>query len=99
MDIGSRITQLRKAKGISTNKLANLAGVSQSYLREVEMGKKNPTVETLSYICFGLDTTITAFFSCDKENILPALLSAIENLSHSEQLKLAEFINAMKKSD
>ncbi|MBQ2420406.1 MAG: helix-turn-helix transcriptional regulator, partial [Clostridia bacterium] len=46
MDIGSRITQLRKAKGISTNKLSNLAGVSQSYLREVEMGKKNPTVET-----------------------------------------------------
>ena len=54
MDIGSRITQLRKAKGISTNKLANLAGVSQSYLREVEMGKKNPTVETLSYLIFAL---------------------------------------------
>ena len=99
MDIGSRITELRKAKGISTNKLANLAGISQSYLREVELGKKNPTVETLSYICFGLDTTITAFFSYNSEKVSPALMSAIENLSHSEQLKLAEFINDMKNSN
>ncbi len=96
MDIGSRITELRKAKGISTNKLANLAGVSQSYLREVELGKKNPTVETLSYICFGLDTTLQAFFTTDKEQVNPILLSAAARLSESEQIKLAEFINEIK---
>ena len=51
MEVGKRIVELRERKNISTNKLANLAGISQSYLRDIEMGKKNPTVEMLSYIC------------------------------------------------
>ena len=48
MDVGSRITSLRTAKHYTVNKLATLAGISQSYLRDVELGKKNPTVEILS---------------------------------------------------
>ena len=51
MNVGGRITELRKKKGITTNRLAYLAGISQSYLRDIELGKKNPTVEVLSYIC------------------------------------------------
>lgn len=48
MDIGERIIFLRTAKQYSVNKLANLAGISQSYLRDIELGNKNPTVEILS---------------------------------------------------
>ena len=50
MDIGTRISYFRNAKQYSVNRLATLAGISQSYLRDVELGKKNPTVEVLSYI-------------------------------------------------
>ena len=48
MNVASRITYLREKRGLTTNKLANLAGVSQSHLREIELGMRNPTVETLS---------------------------------------------------
>ncbi len=96
MDIGKKITMLREKQGITTNKLANLAGISQSYLREVEMGKKNPTVETLSYICFALNIGLEDFFSSDT-GINIFLKSAIQKLSDSEQIKLAEFINEIKK--
>ena len=58
MDVGKRIVELRERKNMSTNKLANLAGISQSYLRDLEMDKKNPTVEMLSYICFALDISV-----------------------------------------
>ena len=54
MNIAERIVELRKQKGLTTNKLANLAGISQSHLREIELGLRNPTVETLSYFCEAL---------------------------------------------
>ena len=45
-NVGARIKELRMAKGLSTNKLSNLAGLSQSYVRNLEAGKyDNPTVD------------------------------------------------------
>ena len=41
MDIGYLIKQFRTSKGYSVNKLANMSGISQSYLRDVELGNKN----------------------------------------------------------
>ena len=76
MNVGNRIKEFRGQKGLSTNKLANLAGVSQSYLRDVELGKKNPTVETLSYICFALNISLQKFFTVNEEKINSFLLSA-----------------------
>ena len=61
MEISERIIALREARGFSTNKLANRAGISQSYLREIELGKKKPTVEILSYICEALDVSLSGF--------------------------------------
>ena len=49
------------------NKLANLAGISQSYLRSVELGQKNPTIETLSELCWALDISLRDFF--DEETL------------------------------
>ena len=62
MDIAARIRFFREQKGYTVNKLANLAGVSQSYLRSIELGDKNPTVETLSTLCWALDISLRDFF-------------------------------------
>ena len=60
---GERIKKLREEKGISTNKLANGSGVSQSYLRELENGiYLNPSVEILNSLCFGLGISLKEFF-------------------------------------
>ena len=83
MEIGERIKELRQKKGITVNKLANLSGVSQSYLRDIELGNKQPTVEYLSYICDALGISLSRFFSDEKEiNELDILL---DNLT--EKLK------------
>lgn len=99
MEVGKRIVELRERKNISTNKLANLAGISQSYLRDIEMGKKNPTVEMLSYICFELGISLQDFFTEQKSQINPYLLSAIGLLNDEEQIKLSEFICTLKKGN
>lgn len=93
VNIGERLVQLRKLKGITTNKLANIAGVSQSHLREIERGSKNPTVETLSYFCDALGISLADFFSEDIQGINPLLASAVKKLNDRQQLKLAEFLN------
>ena len=96
-DVGARIVQLRQNKNITTNKLANMAGISQSFLRDIELGNKNPTVETLSYICSALDVSLQYFFSqSDSSALQPFLLSALHKLNEQEQLKLAEFIAVIK---
>ena len=43
-DIGARIKELRVAQSLSTNKLSNLAGLSQSYVRKLEKGACRPTL-------------------------------------------------------
>lgn len=96
MDVATRIIQLRKQRGLTTNKLANLAGVSQSHLRDIELGLRNPTVETLSYFCEALGVSLAEFFSeANEEEISPFLLSAVKKLSKEQQEKLADFINTL----
>ena len=49
LDVALRLKELRELRGISVNKLSNMAGLSQSFVREIELGRKNPTVDSLSY--------------------------------------------------
>lgn len=96
MNVAQRLVELRNMRGITTNKLANLAGVSQSHLREIELGTRNPTVETLSYFCDALGITLGEFFSEEKQPISPFLLSAAQQLSEEQQTALANFIKTIK---
>ena len=95
MKVGERIAALREQKNLSVNKLANMSGISQSFLRDIERGKKNPTVETLSYFCEALNITLTEFFS-DNNEVNPFLIAAVKKLDNVQQIKLAEFINSIK---
>ena len=95
MEISERIIALREARGFSTNKLANRAGISQSYLREIELGKKNPTIEILSYICEALDVSLSGFFSENTTTVHPILMTEIQRLNESQQIKLADCLRTL----
>lgn len=101
MTIGQRITYYRTLKNYSVNKLANLAGISQSYLRDIELGNKNPTVETLSYICDALDLSLKDFFDDATASSISSssLLQQIYKLSPKQQETLIAFIEAMTQTD
>ncbi|HSW65182.1 MAG TPA: helix-turn-helix transcriptional regulator [Dissulfurispiraceae bacterium] len=101
MDIGKRIKELRESTGFSINQLARQSGIGQSTLSYVEMGAKNPTVETLLLICRGLGITPVEFFK-EQEPELPSdlrqLLREAESLTSPQREKLAEFIKSLKRS-
>ena len=92
MEIGKRITFFRTSKGYSVNKLANLSGVSQSYLREIELGNKNPTVEFLSVLCDTLGVTLKEFF--DDQPADP-LISKIYQLTPWQRKTLGDFLDSL----
>ncbi|WP_371379260.1 helix-turn-helix domain-containing protein [Sporomusa aerivorans] len=68
MNTAERIIQLRSMKNYTTNKLAQLAGIGQATLRDIEIGKKNPNITTLEKICQALDISLAEFFTEPQPN-------------------------------
>lgn len=95
MVVGERIKELREMRGLTVNKLANLAGLSQSYLREIELGNKNPTVESLSYFCDALGVSLGEFFNDAQQPLNPVLATELSKLNNEQQLRLAEFLQSI----
>jgi len=91
-DVANRIRQLRTERGLTVNKLANLAGISQSYLRDIELGNKCPTVEYLEYICYALDVSLVSFFYDDNSDRLKNMISS---LTPKQREKLADFLESI----
>lgn len=100
MDIGKRISFFRELKGYSVNKLATLSGISQSYLRDVELGKKNPTVEVLSYLCEALGISLKDFFDDGMSGSFfeDPLVKQIYQLTSTQRRALAAFLSSMAAS-
>lgn len=63
MNVAERIKSLREAAGLSKGKLAERAELSATYIGQLEMGIKQPTVETITRICTALGITLAEFFS------------------------------------
>ena len=56
--LGGRIRRLRLAKGISQERLAELAGIHENHLRRVELGQANPTYLVLLRISDALEIAL-----------------------------------------
>ena len=94
--VGDRLRFFREQKQISTNKLANLAGISQSYVRDIEMGNKNPTIEIIFQLCRTLDISLKDFFD-DDNNLLneDPLIARIYRLNPAQREALLTFLNTI----
>lgn len=93
-DVGKRITFFRELKGLTTNKLAYNSGVAQSFVRDIELGSKNPTIITLSSLCDALGITLKDFFDDGSlESFLDnPLMREAYKLSPEQRTKLTEFL-------
>lgn len=101
MDIGNHIKYYRTKKGYSVNKLANLAGISQSFLRDVELNQKKMTIETLSYVCDALQISLVDFFNdyYDKEISSDPLMKEIYRLTPKQRELLQLFLHSLLSDD
>lgn len=63
IQLGKRIQEERKKKGLTQYKLAKEMFMEQSNLARIEDGKTNPTVKTLLKISQILDCEVKDFFN------------------------------------
>jgi transcriptional regulator with XRE-family HTH domain len=61
--IGKKIKELRKDQGLTLKKLADMVGVSASYISQVENEKTSPSIATLRLIARALGIRTVDFFA------------------------------------
>lgn len=97
--IGERITELRTARKYTVNHLAMLSGVSQSYLREMELGHySNPSLDVLEAISGALGVSLAELFDEHKElsDTDDSLLEEIELLNAQQREQLRQFLKILR---
>ncbi len=92
-DVAKRIRELREERKMTQNALAYQAGVSPTYIYQLERGEKNPTVEYIDNICWGLGITIEEFFSTKKEE--PKETDRLSSLTSEQRQRLNHFLNSL----
>jgi transcriptional regulator with XRE-family HTH domain len=55
---GLKVKELRKQKGLSQERLANLAEIDRTYLPTIEKGERNVSIEIMYKIAIALDVKI-----------------------------------------
>ena len=99
INISQRISYFRNIRGYSVNYLANQSGISQSYLRELEMGNyQNPSVDILSNLCDVLGISLSEFFNSNQQlqEADHALLEEIKQLTSAQREQLRQFLITMR---
>lgn len=93
-EIGEKIRRLREKENITQNALANRAGVSPTYIYQLEQGLKSPTVEYLGYICAGLNISLAEFFAEEQseKNVAGRTTDA---LNEKQKKLLDEFLSSL----
>lgn len=59
MDIAKRLKDVRKSKNISVYKLSQLSSVSETHIRDLERGDRNPSFDTLSKLAKPLGLSLS----------------------------------------
>ena len=62
-DVGPRILQLRKVRGLTQDALRSRSRMSRAYLCRVELGQQTPSLGTLEKLAEALEVTTRAFFA------------------------------------
>lgn len=62
INVGQKIAEHRKAKGLSSRELAALVNVTPSMLSQIEKGSANPSLQTLKLISNALNIPMFNFF-------------------------------------
>lgn len=59
---GSTIRRLRISKGISQETFADLCNLHRTYISDIELGKRNVSLENIERIAIALQVPITKLF-------------------------------------
>ena len=68
-NLAHNLKRIREERNLSLDKLAELTGVSKSMLRQIEIGKSNPTISTIWKIANGLRIPFSVLFQEQSQDV------------------------------
>jgi transcriptional regulator with XRE-family HTH domain len=97
---GRNIRTARESQSISREVAAERAGITASYLGEVERGEKWPTLGIIRSIARGLNVAPVKFFEFEEQEVEPVALIeqfqlALGNRTPEEQQRALRVIKAL----
>ena len=63
MTFGKAVRRLRSDRGISQEEFAELCGLHRTYISDVELGKRNVSLENIGRIAEALNMTLSELFA------------------------------------
>ena len=99
--IGQRIRKYRTQKGLSQEKLAELAGCHPTYIGQLERGEKNATLESVEKIASAMDISLSELFDklgkSGSNNIAAKCYDLVASKNEAEQKQLYKMLQEMDK--
>lgn len=100
--LGVRIRELRKAKGIAQEQLAEVLGIEQQYMSRIELGKSYPSLDRLMRIAEELHVPLPSLFDFAHhvpETLTPeTILKNIEGIDERDRRLLYRITELMKET-
>ena len=59
---GQAVRKIRLERGISQEELADRCGLHRTYISDIELGKRNLSLENIERIAMSLNKTLSEFF-------------------------------------
>ncbi len=100
IEVGTRITELRRKRGYTREKLSELADVSVQFLADIEKGRKSMTIATLRKLSSALlvttDYIVNGTLIQDNNSDIISILDSLsdKNRKYAEKI-LAAFAEAV----
>ena len=69
-NFGERVRMLRERHGITLKQLAQISGLSDRYIIQVEQGAANPSLETVRRLALALQTSVTGLLPADEQGLV-----------------------------
>lgn len=85
LDFGKKLTECRKAKGLSQKELANLLNTSHSVIGKYEREEMTPSIEAAVKLAKLLDTTVGYLLGENEDSQLlkdPAMLKRLHDIEN-----------------
>ena len=96
---GERVRTLRERQGVTLKQLAQLSGLSDRYIIQVEKGEANPSLESVLRLAPALQTSVTGLLPEDSKNATasgPArkIWQLLEGRSSEEIARIVDAVSA-----
>jgi len=100
-NFGERVRMLRERHGITLKQLAQISGLSDRYIIQVEQGAANPSLETVRRLALALQTSVTGLLPADAKTTAaeptgPArkILELLEGRSNEQISRIVDAVSA-----